>query len=135
MKRLVHFRNIGHTFSLECSGKGVSGETMNAIKTENPDEVTCNKCRISLGLPKRHTAGDYAAYSRYLKAGGQLSFAEWVKHPKQGICRGSCGERVPQDVMINGGAYTESGRTVIHHPHGNCHYISKDYPCAHCKED
>lgn len=131
-KKLIHFRNIGHVFSLECRGRGVSnGETLNSIKTDDFKQVTCNHCLKSLGLPRRHTSGDYAEYSRYLKAGGALPFAQWITYPKQGICRGSCGERVPQEVMVHGGKLTESTRTVIHHPHGMCHHIS-NLPCIEC---
>lgn len=43
----------------------------------------------------------------------------------------SCLESVPQEIAINGGKYTESGRTVIHHPRGICHYVS-DNTCSFC---
>ncbi len=46
---------------------------------------------------------------------------------KKEICKGSCGETVP---INHNGPLTESCRTVIHHPHRTCHYISQ----LHCRE-
>lgn len=48
------------------------------------------------------------------------------------LCKGSCGELVPKSIADHGGSYTESVRTVIHHPDTICHHIS-NLPCKLCQ--
>lgn len=47
------------------------------------------------------------------------------------ICKGSCGEMVP---VGHDGILTSGGRTVIHHKHGICHYIARDF-CKFCAQE
>ena len=54
-----------------------------------------------------------------------------MKKGTKNQCKGSCEELIPKEIAEKGGKYTESGRTVIHHPKAMCHYIS-NLPCPNC---
>lgn len=60
----------------------------------------------------------------FMAAGMLLVFRE------EKNCSGSCGEKIPVDLIE--GMHTESGRTVVHHPDGECHHIGAD--CERCEE-
>ena len=94
-------------------------------------DLTAKDLMKTIKKPPAPKSGEKVRYQTSKEEVERLGKAFTVQSDKPAPkeeCKGNCKELIPKDHK---GAYTESTRTVFHHPEGICHYVGWE-DCVEC---